>query len=135
MKPKCLSFIPKSAPSKEIMSIWYRRTDSGPNRNNLHSQQDKFGNDIKSFWFRFQNDIGKFVLSFLGIALIIINLEPWELITLKTDHTLMLHLLGLLFSSANTGAMAAPFLRLFVHLLSQWQVASCLCSLPHEAVE
>ncbi len=29
------TFIPESAPSKEIMFIWSRRTDSGPNRNNL----------------------------------------------------------------------------------------------------
>jgi hypothetical protein len=29
------------------------------------SQPDKFGNDTKTFWFRFQKDIGTFVLSFL----------------------------------------------------------------------
>ncbi len=31
------------------------------------SQQDKFGNDTKTFWFSFQNNIGIFVLSFLTI--------------------------------------------------------------------
>jgi hypothetical protein len=31
------------------------------------SQQDKFGNDTKTFRFRFQNDIGTFVLSFLTL--------------------------------------------------------------------
>ncbi len=34
-------------------------------------QLDKFGNDTKTFWFRFQNDIGTFVLSFLTILLLI----------------------------------------------------------------
>jgi hypothetical protein len=29
--------------------------------------QDKFGNDSKTFWFRFQNDIGTFLLSFLTL--------------------------------------------------------------------
>jgi hypothetical protein len=27
------------------------------------SQQDKFGNETKTFWFRFQNNIGTFVLT------------------------------------------------------------------------
>jgi hypothetical protein len=31
------------------------------------SQQDKFGNDFKTFWFRFQNDIGTFLLPFLTL--------------------------------------------------------------------
>jgi hypothetical protein len=29
------------------------------------SLQDKFGNDFKTFWFRFQNGIGTFLLPFL----------------------------------------------------------------------
>jgi hypothetical protein len=33
-------------------------------------QQDKFGNDSKTFWFRFQNDIGTFLLSFLTILVL-----------------------------------------------------------------
>ena len=31
------------------------------------SLQDKFGNDFKTFWFRFQNDIGTFLLPFLTL--------------------------------------------------------------------
>ncbi len=33
------------------------------------SLQDKFGNDFKTFWFRFQNDIGTFLLPFLTLLL------------------------------------------------------------------
>ena len=44
------------------------RGDSGPNQNNLYGTlQDKFGNESKTFWFRFQNDIGTFLLSFLTL--------------------------------------------------------------------
>jgi hypothetical protein len=32
-----------------------------------NSQQDTFRNDTKTFWFRFQKDIGTFVLSFLTL--------------------------------------------------------------------
>jgi hypothetical protein len=32
----------------------------------ISSQQEKIGNDTKTFWFRFQNNIGTFVLSFLA---------------------------------------------------------------------
>ncbi len=32
-------FVPKCAPSKEHMSFWSRRADSGPNRNNLFSRR------------------------------------------------------------------------------------------------
>jgi hypothetical protein len=31
------------------------------------SQQDKFRNDSETFWFRFQNDIRTFLLSFLTL--------------------------------------------------------------------
>ncbi len=31
------------------------------------SLQDKFGNDFKTFWFRFQNDIGTLLLPFLTL--------------------------------------------------------------------
>jgi hypothetical protein len=34
---KTSEFVPESAPSKEHISIWSRRADSGPNRNNLFS--------------------------------------------------------------------------------------------------
>jgi hypothetical protein len=53
------------------------------------SKQDRFGNDTKTFWFRFQNDIGTFVLSFLtllvgtGLDLVTMNylfiIEDFEL--------------------------------------------------------
>ncbi len=32
-------------------------------------QSEKFGNDTKTFWFRFQNDIGTYILSFLTLLL------------------------------------------------------------------
>jgi hypothetical protein len=60
---------------------WVRNTDRkstfffGPGEKILDqieticSQQDKFGNDTKTFWFRFQNDIGTFVLSFLTLLI------------------------------------------------------------------
>jgi hypothetical protein len=60
---KTSEFVNESTPSKDIMSICSRRADSGPNRNNL------FWNDTKTFRFRFQNDIGTFVLSFLTLLL------------------------------------------------------------------
>ncbi len=62
---KTSEFVPESAPSKEHISIWSWRADSGPTR-----QQHKFGNDTKTFWFRFQNDTGTIVLSFLTLLLI-----------------------------------------------------------------
>jgi hypothetical protein len=55
---KSLSFIPKSAPLKEIMSIWSRRTDSGPNRNNLFSTRqicECYKNVLVSFPKQYQN--------------------------------------------------------------------------------
>jgi hypothetical protein len=45
-------FITESAPSKEIMSIWSRRTDSGPNRNTLFSTRqirERYQNVLVSF--------------------------------------------------------------------------------------
>ncbi len=61
---KTFEFVPEFVLSKEIISIWSRRADSGPNRGNLFSIK-KFGNDTKTFWFRSKNAIGTFVLSFL----------------------------------------------------------------------
>ncbi len=66
MKQKTIEFFHEFVLSKEILSIRPRRADSRPNRKNLFSIE-KFGNDTKTFWFRFQNDIGTFVLSFLTL--------------------------------------------------------------------
>ncbi len=52
-------------------------------------QQDKFGNDTKTFWFRFQNDIGTFVLSFLTLsptALQRRNTEIWKQIFPEKEY-------------------------------------------------
>jgi hypothetical protein len=63
---KMSEFVPQSFPAKEIISIC-------PGEQILDqieticSQQDKFRNDTKTFWFRFQNDIGTFVLPFLTL--------------------------------------------------------------------
>ncbi len=62
---KTSEFVTESAPSKEHIFIWSWRADSGPTR-----QQDKVGTDTKVFWFRFQNDTGTIVLSFLTLLLI-----------------------------------------------------------------
>jgi hypothetical protein len=64
MKQKTIDFFPEFVLSKEILSIRPRRADSGSNRNILFSRRE-IGNENKTFWFHFQNDIGKFVLSFL----------------------------------------------------------------------
>jgi hypothetical protein len=37
MKQKTIEFFPEYVLSKDILSIWPRRADSGPNRNNLYS--------------------------------------------------------------------------------------------------
>jgi len=59
-------FVPESATSKEITVqesiFWTKSNQSVINKTNL-----KFGNDTKTFWFRFQMDIGMFVLSFLTL--------------------------------------------------------------------
>jgi len=52
-------FVPESATSKEITVqesiFWTKSNQSVINKTNL-----KFGNDTKTFWFRFQMDIGMF---------------------------------------------------------------------------
>jgi hypothetical protein len=69
-------FVPEYAASKEIISILSMRADSGPNRNNLFStRQIRERYSTKIFWFRFQNDIGAFVHSFLTL-LVGTGLDP-----------------------------------------------------------
>ncbi len=46
-------FVPESALTKEIISIWSWRADSGPNQNNLFSTI-QIRECTKTFWFRFQ---------------------------------------------------------------------------------
>jgi hypothetical protein len=49
---KTLDFVPELVLSKEIISIWSRRADSGPNQNNLFSIrqiQERFQNVLVSF--------------------------------------------------------------------------------------
>ncbi len=51
-------FVPESAPLKEIISIWSRRADSGPNRNNLFSTRqirERYQNILVSFPKQFRN--------------------------------------------------------------------------------
>ena len=66
MKPKCLSLF-LNLPHRKRSFLF------GPGEHILDQieticyQQDKFGNDTKTFWFRFQMDIGMFVLSFLTL--------------------------------------------------------------------
>ncbi len=64
-KTKTSEFVPESALSKEIISIWSRRADSMDQIETICSQQNKFGNDTKTYWFRFQNDTGTFFFSCL----------------------------------------------------------------------
>jgi hypothetical protein len=51
-------FVPESAPSKQIISIRSRRTDFGPNRNNLLSKrqiQERYQNILVSFPKQYRN--------------------------------------------------------------------------------
>ncbi len=66
MKKITIEFVPEFFISKEILSIWPRRADSGPNRNNLFSVI-QIRERYQKCWFRFQNDIGTCVLSFLTL--------------------------------------------------------------------
>jgi hypothetical protein len=75
------------------------------------SQHDKFGNDTKTFWFRFQNDIGTFVLSFLTSvdALLICPLSigfikgyfQWPTVSLNVTYVHFYRLLYKLFLDSN----------------------------------
>jgi hypothetical protein len=68
MKAKRLSLSPNLPHRKSTFLFNPGEEIPGPNQNNLYGAlQDKFGNDSKTFWFRFQNDIGTFLLSFLTL--------------------------------------------------------------------
>ncbi len=58
---KKFEFVPEFVLSKEIISIWSRRADSGPNRNNLFSIR-QIRERYQNVLFSFQNDIRMFVL-------------------------------------------------------------------------
>jgi hypothetical protein len=64
-------FIPKSTPSKEIMSIWSRRTDSGPNQNNLFS--------TRQIWERYQNFLVSFPKRYRIVCLFVIDITNCSL--------------------------------------------------------
>jgi hypothetical protein len=64
---KTIEFFPEVVLSKDILSIWPRRAEILDNIETTCFQLEKFGNDTKMFWFRFQNNIGTFVLSFLTL--------------------------------------------------------------------
>jgi hypothetical protein len=65
---KTFEFVPEFVLSKKIISVWSRRADSGPNRNNLFLIR-QIRENTKRFWFCFQNDNGRFVFSFLTLLL------------------------------------------------------------------
>ena len=55
---KTSEFVLKSGPSKEHISIYSRRADSGPNKNNLFSTRqirERFQNVLVSFSKRYRN--------------------------------------------------------------------------------
>ncbi len=66
MKPKHLSLFPNLPHRKSTFPF-----DPGERIlvliKTIRSLQDKFGNDSTTFWFRFQNDIGMFLLPFLTL--------------------------------------------------------------------
>jgi hypothetical protein len=67
MKQKTTEFVPKVVLSKEILSIWYRRADSGPNRNNLFSIREireQYQNVLVLFPKQYRN-VCPFVLTLL----------------------------------------------------------------------
>jgi hypothetical protein len=60
-------FVPEFVLSIEIVSVWFRRADPGPNRKNLFpikQIRETYQNVLVS---SFQNDIGTFVLLFLTL--------------------------------------------------------------------
>ncbi len=70
MKQITIEFVPGFVLSKEILSVWPRRADSGPNRNNLFSIREireRYLNVLVSFL----KDTGTFFLSFLTLLIIL----------------------------------------------------------------
>jgi hypothetical protein len=81
---KTFEFVPEFVLSKEIISVWSGRADFGPNRNNLFLIR-KILENTKTFWFCFQNNIGKFVLSFLTLLLSNMQYNHRKSIVKKTN--------------------------------------------------
>jgi hypothetical protein len=70
MIPKRLSLYPNQSHRKSTFLFGAGEQILDPIET-ICSKQDKFGNNTKTFLFRFQNDIGTFVLSFLTILVLI----------------------------------------------------------------
>jgi hypothetical protein len=66
MKPKRLSLLP-NLPHRKSPFLVSSGEQILVKIKTICSQQDKFGNDFKTFWFRFQNDIQTFLLLFLTL--------------------------------------------------------------------
>jgi hypothetical protein len=64
---KTFELVHKLVLLKEII-VWSRIADSGPNRNNLFLIR-QIRENTKTFWFCFQNDVERIVLSFLTLLL------------------------------------------------------------------
>jgi hypothetical protein len=76
MKPKRLSLFPNLSHLKSTF-LFGTGEQILDQIKTIYFQQDKFGNDTKTFWFRFQNDIETFVLSFLTISFSLVGGEEW----------------------------------------------------------
>jgi hypothetical protein len=61
MKPKRLSLFP-ILPHRKSTFLFGPEEQILDQIETICSQQDKFGNNTKTFWFGFQNDIGTIVL-------------------------------------------------------------------------
>ena len=68
MKPKRLSLIP-NLPHLKSTFLFGSGEQILDQIEIICYQQDKFRNDTKTFWFRFQNNIRTFVLSFLTLLI------------------------------------------------------------------
>ncbi len=65
MKPKRLRCLFPNLPHRKSTFLFCPGEKILDQIETICSQQDKFGNGTKTIWFRFQNNIGTFVLSFL----------------------------------------------------------------------
>ncbi len=87
-----IEFFPEFVLSKEILSIWPRRADSGQNRNNLFTIREIWER-YQTFWFRFQNET--FVLQFWHYYIQHINVSDSlevahsRLLTFNSGHTVL----------------------------------------------
>ncbi len=78
MKPKFLRFSFPNLPHQKRSCLFGPGEQILDQIKTICSQQDKFGNDTKTFWFRFQNDIGLSVFSLLTLLTAAYETKSYE---------------------------------------------------------